>query len=124
MLDSDIAYFFGVETRHLNWQMKRNIERFPEDFCFKLNSKEFKNLRFQNVTFNYAVGSRKYIPYVYTDEGAIALSGVIKSEIAAKMSIEIARKSIQIRKFILENGDVLLALARLQDNKQDVLIKR
>ena len=115
MVDSDIAYFFGVETKYLNRQMKRNIERFPEDFCFKLNSFEFKNLRCQNVTFNHTVGSRKYIPYVYTEEGVIALSGVIKSEIAAKMSVEIARKFIQMRKFILENGDVLLALARLQN---------
>ena len=73
-----------------------------------LNSEEFKNLRRQNVTFNHTVGSRKYIPYVYTEEGVIALSGVIKSEIAAKMSVEIARKFIQMRKFILENGDVLL----------------
>lgn len=117
MLDSDVAYFFGVETKYLNRQMKRNIERFPEDFCFKLNSKEFKNLRCQNVTFNHTVGSRKYMPYVYTEEGVIALSGVIKSEIAAKMSIEIARKFIQMRKFILENGDVLLALARLQNRQ-------
>ena len=91
--------------------MKRNIERFPEDFCFKLNSKEFKNLRCQNVTFNHAVDSRKYMPYVYTEEGVIALLGVIKSETAAKMSVEIARK------FILENGDVLLALAKLQNRQ-------
>lgn len=97
--------------------MKRNIERFPEDFCFKLNSNEFKNLRCQNVTFNHTVGSRKYIPYVYTEEGVIALSGVIKSEIAAKMSVEIARKFIQMCKFILENGDVLLALAKLQNRQ-------
>ena len=117
MLDSDVAYFFGVETKHLNRQMKRNIERFPEDFCFKLNSKEFKNLRCQNVTFNHTVGSRKYMPYVYTEEGVIALSGVIKSETAAKMSIEIAKKFIQMRKFILENGDVLLALAKLQNRQ-------
>ena len=54
MLDSDVAYFFEVETKYLNKQMKRNINRFPDDFCFQLNSKEFKNLRFQNVTSNYA----------------------------------------------------------------------
>ena len=117
MIDSDVAYFFGVETKYLNRQMKRNIERFPEDFCFKLNSKEFKKLRCQNVTFNHTVGNRKYIPYVYTEEGVIALSGVIKSETAAKMSVEIARKFIQMRKFILENGDVLLALAKLQNRQ-------
>ena len=115
MLDSDVAYFFEVETKNLNKQMKRNINRFPDDFCFQLNSKEFKNLRFQNVTSNY--GGRRYLPYVYTEEGVIALSGVIKSEIAAKMSVEIARKFIQMRKFILENGDVLLALAKLQNRQ-------
>ncbi len=117
MLDSDIAYFFGVETKYLNKQMKRNINRFPEDFCFQLNSKEFKSLRFQNVTFSTTVGSRKYKPYAYTEEGIIALAGVLKSDIAAKMSVEIARKFIEMRKFILENGDVLLALAKLQNRQ-------
>lgn len=96
MIDSDVAFFFGVETKNLNKQMKRNIDRFPEDFCFQLNSEEFKNLRFQNVTSNY--GGRRYLPYVYTEEGVIALSGVIKSETATKMSVEIARKFIQMRK--------------------------
>ena len=115
MLDSDIAYLFGIETKLLNRQMKRNIDRFPEDFCFKLNSKEFKNLRCQNGTSSY--GGRRYNPYVYTEHGIIALAGVIKNEIAAKMSIEIVRKFVQMRKFILENGDILLNLAKLQ-NKQ------
>ena len=100
MLDSDIASFFGIETKNLNKQMKRNIARFPEDFCFQLNSLEFKNLRFQNATTNH--GGRRYLPYVYTEHGIIALAGVIKSDVANKMSAEIARKFIQMRKFILE----------------------
>jgi len=115
MLDSDVAYFFGVETKNLNKQMKRNANRFPEDFCFQINSLEFKNLRFQNVTSNY--GGRRYLPYAYTEEGIITLAGVLKNDIAAKMSVEIARKFIQMRKFILENGDVLLALAKLQNRQ-------
>ena len=115
MLDSDVAYFFGVETKNLNKQMKRNANRFPDDFCFQINSIEFKNLRFQNVTSNY--GGRRYLPYVYTEEGIITLAGVLKNDIAAKMSVEIARKFIQMRKFILENGDVLLALAKLQNRQ-------
>ena len=81
MLDSDVAYFFGVETKNLNKQMKRNANRFPEDFCFQINSLEFKNLRFQNVTSNY--GGRRYLPYVYTEEGIITLAGIIKNEVAA-----------------------------------------
>ena len=115
MLDSDIAFFFGVETKNLNKQMKRNGDRFPADFCFQLSYEEFKNLRFQNGTSNY--GGRRYLPYVYTEEGIIALAGVLKNDIAAKMSVEIARKFIQMRRFIMENGDVLLALARLQNRQ-------
>ena len=117
MLDSDVAYFFGTDVSLLNRQMKRNADRFPKDFCFKLNSIEFKNLRCQNGIFNYNTKGRKYLPYVYTEHGGIALAGVLKSETAAKMSVEIARKFIQMRKFILENEDILLSLARLQNRQ-------
>ena len=115
MLDSDVAELFGVETRSLNQQMKRNIDRFPNDFCFKLNSKEFQNLTSQNVTSSY--GGRRHLPYVFTEHGIIALAGVLKSDIAAKMSVEIARAFIQMRHFIVENGDVLLKLAQLQNRQ-------
>ena len=114
MLDSDLASLFQVEPRAINQQMKRNIERFPSDFCFQLNSNEFKTLRSQNVTFNSSTKGRKYLPYVYTEHGVMALAGVLKSDVASKMSIEIVRKFVQMRKFVLENGDVLLALAKLQ----------
>lgn len=117
MLDSDIAFFFGVETKSLNKQMKRNLERFPEDFCFQLSNKEISDLRCHFGTSKSLSSKRRYNPYVYTEEGIIALAGVIKNDIAAKMSVEIARKFIQMRKFILENGDVLLALARLQNRQ-------
>lgn len=117
MLDSDIASFFEIETKNLNKQMKRNSKRFPEDFCFKLNSNEFKILRFQNGTFNASTRSRKYLPYVYTEHGVIALAGVLKSDAAAKMSIEIVKSFVKMRKFILENGDTLLALAKLQNRQ-------
>ena len=115
MLDKDVAELFEVETKRLNEQMKRNKDRFPEDFCFKLNSQEFHNLRFQNATSSY--GARRHIPYVFTEHGIIALAGVLKSDIAAKMSVEIARAFIQMRHFIIENGDVLLKLAQLQNRQ-------
>ena len=115
MLDSDIAELFEVETKYLNTQMKRNISRIPEDFCFQLNSLEFNNLRFQNATSNH--GGRRYLPHAYTEHGIIALAGVLKSDVADKMSVEIARKFIQMRKFILENGDILLSLAKLQNRQ-------
>lgn len=118
MLDSDIAKLFGVETKRLNEQMKRNKARFPEDFCFRINKIEVGDiLRSQNATSNGLSSRRRYNPYVYTEHGVIALAGVLKSETADKMSVEIVRKFIQMRKFILENGDILLALAKLQNRQ-------
>ena len=117
MLDSDISFFFNVTISAMNRQMKRNIERFPEDFCFQLSNKEIADLRCQNGTTKFLSSKRRYNPYVYTEEGIIALAGVLKNDIAAKMSVEIARKFIQMRKFIMENGDVLLALAKLQNRQ-------
>ena len=118
MLDSDIADFFDVETKRLNEQMKRNIARFPEDFCFKLDDEETKTvLRSQNATSTEISSKRRYNPYVYTEHGIIALAGVLKSETADRMSVEIARKFVQMRKFVLENSDVLLALAKLQNRQ-------
>ena len=117
MLDSDIAFFFDVTVSAMNRQMKRNIERFPEDFCFQLSNKEIDDLRCQNGTTKFLSSKRRYNPYVYTEEGIIALAGVLKNDIAAKMSVEIARKFIQMRRFVLENGDVLLALAKLQNRQ-------
>lgn len=117
MLDSDIALFFDIDTKRLNEQMKRNFNRFPEDFCFRLNSKEFKTLRSQNATFSSSTKGRKYTPYVYTEHGIVALAGVLKSSVADKMSVEIARKFIEMRKFILENNDILLSLAKLQNRQ-------
>ena len=117
MLDSDVAYFYNVEVRRLNEQMKRNIERFPEDFCFQLNSTEFNNLKSQNATSRYTWGGKHKLPYVYTEQGIMALSGVIKNDTAVQMSIKIVRTFISMRKFILENSDTLLELARLQNRQ-------
>ncbi|MCR4661568.1 MAG: ORF6N domain-containing protein [Clostridia bacterium] len=117
MLDSDIAELFNVETKRLNEQMKRNVERFPSDFCFQLNSLEFKSLKSQNATSNKGRGGKQKLPFVYTEHGIITLAGVLKSDVSAKMSVEIARQFIRMRKFILENGDVLLTLAKLQNRQ-------
>ena len=110
-------YFFGVTVSFLNRQTRRNADRFPSDFCFQLSDKETNDLRCQKGTTNFLSSKRRYNPYAYTEEGIITLAGVLKNGIAAKMSVEIARKFIQMRKFILENGDVLLALARLQNRQ-------
>lgn len=117
MLDEDVAYFYGIEVKRLNEQMKRNINRFPDDFCFKLNSLELKSLKSQDVIFSNGIYSSKYNRYAYTEQGIMALSGVIKNDIAVQMSIKIVRTFISMRRFILENGETLLELAKLQNRQ-------
>lgn len=109
MLDSDVAMLYDYTTKNINKAMKRNNERFPEDFCFQLTEKETENLRFQNGTSslekeNY--GGRRYLPYVYTEQGISMLAGILKNEIAIQVSINIIRAFIEMRKFILNNGQV------------------
>ena len=81
MLDSDVAYFFQIETKKLNQQVKRNVSRFPKDFCFQLNKEETDTiLRSQFVTSNLVSSKRRYNPYVFTEHGIIVLSGVLRSK--------------------------------------------
>lgn len=101
MLDSDVAYLFGYETKQLNRQVMRNINRFPEEYCFQLNEEEFKSLRCQFGTLKSGRGEhRKYLPYVFTEYGITMLSGILKSEIAVKMSLKIVNTFIMMHKYI------------------------
>lgn len=108
MLDSDVAMLYHYETKNINKAMKRNVERFPEDFCFQLTEKEVENLWFQNGTTldNMKYRSIKYLPYVYTEQGISMLAGVLKNEIAIQVSISIIRAFIEMRRFISLNGQV------------------
>ena len=99
MLDEDLSRLYGVETKVLNQAMKRNRDRFPKEFCFQLTKLEHINLRSQNVTFNNKVG-RKYLPYVFTEQGVAMLSAVLHSEIAIRVSIQIMNAFVQMRKHI------------------------
>jgi len=103
MLDEDLAMLYGVETKVLNQSLKRNINRFPEEFCFRLTKLEYLNLRSQFVTFNVNKVGRKYLPYVFTEQGVAMLSAVLKSETAIKVSIQIMNAFVQMRKYINEN---------------------
>jgi len=87
MLDSDLAKLYGVDTGALNRQVKRNQERFPSDFMFQLTKEEIKQFREQDHFFQKATADRKYQPFVFTDYGIAALSGVINSKIAIKVNI-------------------------------------
>jgi len=104
MLDSDVASLFGYETKYLNRQVQRNIERFPKDYCFQLIEEEYNSLRCQNVTLKNCRGQhRKYLPYVFTEYGITMLAGILKSEVAIKTSLRIVDTFISMRKYISTN---------------------
>lgn len=109
MLDSDVAMLYHYETKKINQTVKRNIQRFPERFCFRLNENEIENLRSQIVTSslekeNY--GGRRYLPYVFTEQGIAMLSGLLRNEIAIQVSINIMDAFVEMRRFIANNGQV------------------
>jgi hypothetical protein len=117
MLDSDLAELYDVSTGRLNEQVKRNIERFPQDFMFQLTKKEWNEiyLRSQNATLNTGRGRhRKYLPFVFTEQGVSSLSGVLKSEIAVKVNIAIMRAFVGMRKFLMENATVFQRLDKIE----------
>lgn len=118
MLDSDVAMLYHYTTKNINKAVKRNIDRFPEDFCFQLTEMEFQNLRFQFGTLNKKVNNgevtRKYLPYVFTEQGISMLSGVLKNEIAVKVSVNIMRAFVEMRKFLMINGQVFERLTNME----------
>lgn len=109
MIDSDVANIYHCETKYVNRVVKRNIERFPEEFCFQLNENEFEVLRCQFVTLNKNGRGqhRKYLPYVFTEQGISMLSGVLKNEIAVRVSVSIMKAFIEMRKFLMINEQVI-----------------
>lgn len=100
MLDSDLAELYGVETKYLNRQVKRNSQRFPSEFMFKLSKEEVENLRCQFVTFKESVKGRKYLPFVFNEYGIAMLSGVLNSEQAISVNIGIIKMFIRLRKYL------------------------
>lgn len=107
MLDSDLAMLYQVETKNLNKAMKRNGQRFPDDFCFQLSKEEYDNLRFQFGTSSLednSYGGRRYLPYVYTEQGIAMLASVLRSEVAINVSIGIMRAFVEMRRFIASNA--------------------
>ena len=108
MIDSDVANLYNCETKYVNRVVKRNIERFPEEFCFQLTENEFRVLRCQFVTLNNNGRGqhRKYLPYFFTEQGIAMLSALLKSEIAVKVSINIMKAFTEMRKFLIYNGQL------------------
>ena len=117
MLDSDLAMLYQVETKNLNKAMKRNIKRFPEDFCFQLLEDEYETLRFQFGTskeVSVGKGGRRYMPYVYTEQGISMLSAILRSEVAIKVSIGIMRAFVEMRHFLTNNSLMLNRINELE----------
>src|SRR3989338_9389219 len=123
MLDSDLALLYNVETKQLNRAVKRNKDRFPINFCFQLNEVEYdilmskivtlreESLRFQNGTLNTERGKhRKYLPFVFTEQGVAMLSGVLRSDTAINVSIQIINAFVAMRKFISKNAQLFTRL--------------
>lgn len=98
MLDQDLAMLYEVETKALNQAVKRNADRFPVDFAFRLTDLEWKSLRSQIVTSNKGRGGRQYLPYVFSEHGALMLANILKSERAIHMSIEVIRAFNHLRR--------------------------
>ncbi|WP_026769695.1 ORF6N domain-containing protein [Asinibacterium sp. OR53] len=114
MFDKDLAQLYQVETKILNKAVKRNIERFPETFCFQLSDEESETLRFQIGTSNAGRGGRRYLPYVFTEQGVAMLSAVLRSDIAVKVSIEIMNAFVEMRKLLLDNAGLFSRMDKIE----------
>ena len=113
MIDSDVAMLYHYETKRVNEAVKRNIERFPVEFCFQLTSAEYEVLKTQFATSNMRGGKHK-LPYVFTEKGIIMLSGLLKNSVAIEVSIRIVEAFVEMRKFISTNGQVFERLTNVE----------
>lgn len=114
MLDSDLAKLYGVETGTLNRQVKRNQERFPSDFMFQLSKNEVSHLRENDQFFREAAKGRKYLPFVFTEYGIAALSGVLNSKVAIRVNNSIIRTFIRMRQLLANDQSLLDKFGQLE----------
>jgi hypothetical protein len=122
MLDSDLAAIYQVTTKRLNQQVKRNRSRFPEDFAFQLTAKDIENLRSQIATSSlrsqFATskqrGGRRYLPWVFTEHGALMLASVLNSEIAVQASVRVVRAFVRLREMVAANAQLAAKLEELE----------
>jgi ORF6N domain len=126
MLDMDLAELYDVETKILKQTVRRNMQRFPDDFMFELTRQEFDNLKMQFVSSSW--GGLRYTPFAFTEQGVAMLSGILNSERAIAVNIAIMRTFVQMRKFMLANIDLSkrinelerLMINRFEDNEADI----
>jgi ORF6N domain len=113
MLDSDLAAIYGVTTKRLNEQLRRNRSRFPSDFAFQLSAEEFTNLKSQIATSSFH-GGRRYRPWVFTEHGALMLASVLNSEIAVQASVRVVRAFVRLREMVAANAQLAAELEKLE----------
>ena len=132
MLDSDVAMLYHYQTKRINEAVKRNKERFSENFCFQLTTEEIENIKMPNEVLNFksennwsqfATSSKsenikhrgkKYLPYVFTEQGIAMLSGLLKNDIAVQVSINIMNAFVEMRKFLIQNGQIFERLTNIE----------
>lgn len=122
MFDSDLAAIYQVTTKRLNQQVKRNRSRFPEDFAFQLTAKDIEDLRSQIATSSlrsqFATskrkGGRRYLPWVFTEHGALMLASVLNSEIAVQASVRVVRAFVRLREMVAANAQLAAKLEELE----------
>jgi hypothetical protein len=114
MLDSDLAELYGVVTKALNQAVKRNIERFPDDFMFRLTDDEHASLRSQIVTSTASRGGRRYAPYAFTEHGAIMAATVLNSPRAVEMSVFVVRAFVRLRELLATHKELAAKLDELE----------
>ena len=126
MLDSDVAMLYDYETKRINEAVRRNVERFPEEFCFKITNEEYLYLKSQIATSNitdipqYNRGGKQKLPYVFTEKGIIMLAGLLKNNIAIETSLKIVEAFVEMRKFINTNKNLferVITIENKMDNK-------
>jgi len=114
MIDRDLAELYGVETKVLKQAVKRNLERFPEDFMFEMSKEEFENWRSQFVTSNSDKMGLRYTPFCFTEQGVTMLSCVLNSQRAIEVNIKIIRIFTKMKEMLLTHKDILLKLEQLE----------
>nr|WP_155434329.1 ORF6N domain-containing protein [Pseudoduganella danionis] len=117
LLDAELAYLYGITTKRFNEQVKRNLECFPGDFMFRLTAEENTTLRSQNATSNQSVkerGGRRYLPFAFTEHGAIMAATILNSPRATQVSVYVVRAFVQLRELLVSNRELVLRLNELE----------
>jgi hypothetical protein len=114
ILDVDLAALYGVDVKRLNEQVKRNSDRFPSDFCFRLTSQELAILKSQFATSSSGHGGRRKLPFVFTEHGAIMAASVLNSPQAVEMSVLVVRAFVRLRELVGTHKELALKLAELE----------